>query len=328
MYQAISSKEERSLLEMGCAFYSIDPERTQRLGGFENILYLVDSDGEKRVLRFSPKSKRSLVEIIGEAELLGFLGYRGLSVPRVYPDSRGRLSEELRPAETGQSWFPLLFSWAPGRRLPRNEINDDMLGRMGGFLGRFHRLAQSFVETKGSRPTVLQEIVASLGAFFSQGEEAQAAEKLIGEIRSLGKTTENYGLIHCDFHCGNFHYHPEKGITLFDWDDAQYSWLAHDIAMVLFYLLPFGEGEEGFVEVKRRFQGAFLPSYLREYPLPEDEYRKVPVFLRLRELELYGAFTSLDRSSPERERSPFELGYMKHRRKRILEGVPLIPWDL
>src|SRR6185503_18451404 len=99
----------------------------------------------------------------------------------------------------------------------------------------------------------------------------------------------SYGLIHQDAHQNNFFIDSDETITLFDFDDCVYSWFSNDLAIVLFYISMDAE-ELGFPSAAaftQEFMPHFLRGYRRAYTLDLRWLKEIPVFLKLRELELY-----------------------------------------
>ncbi|WP_430022355.1 phosphotransferase [Paenibacillus sp. MABNR03] len=61
-----------------------------------------------------------------------------------------------------------------------------------------------------------------------------ALDELKVQLASLPVNADNFGLIHGDINVGNFTIDEDGGITLFDFDECQYSWYVEDIAIQLY----------------------------------------------------------------------------------------------
>jgi Ser/Thr protein kinase RdoA (MazF antagonist) len=145
---------------------------------------------------------------------------------------------------------------------------------------------------------------------------------LMAHLRTLPKGPESYGLIHQDFHAGNFLVDDDGQFTLFDFDDCVYGWYAYDVALVLFYAALWADDPQAFT---RQFMTHFLRGYLREYPFDSVWLHEIPHFLKLREIDLYAIIhRSFDVENLE---DPFSIHYMDGRRERIELGVPTIDFD-
>jgi amicoumacin kinase len=85
-------------------------------------------------------------------------------------------------------------------------------------------------------------------------------------------------------------------LTFFDFDECEYNWFIADIANPLFYVTPLkSEGIEQRNRAAKRFFDYFIEGYFLENSLENYWLKKIPLFLRLREILVYsGAFRSLD----------------------------------
>lgn len=114
------------------------------------------------------------------------------------------------------------------------------------------------------------------------------ATVLMDEIKALPIERETFGLMHGDIHPGNFHY-DGKGLTIFDFDDAAYNYFIHDLAMVLYYSVLFTPWTlEKKTEFARKQLQVLRKGYEYEHRLADSWYESLPLFLRLRDIGLYG----------------------------------------
>lgn len=107
-------------------------------------------------------------------------------------------------------------------------------------------------------------------------------------LKHLDADINTYGLIHGDINVGNFLVDNGK-LTLFDFDEAQYSWFVEDIAIQLYYLV-YVYGDDSMEDRQlqcQRFMEHFLKGYVKENSISENELKLIPLFLRLRDYCLY-----------------------------------------
>lgn len=112
-------------------------------------------------------------------------------------------------------------------------------------------------------------------------------------------------------------------------DDCCYSWLADDLAVVLFYALSWAEpGREG--EHLATFWPVLAGGYRAEQPITPPWLAEIPVFMKLREIDTYAVIhRSMD---VERIEDPWAAWFMNGRRERIAAGRPVVeigfeaPW--
>ena len=111
-------------------------------------------------------------------------------------------------------------------------------------------------------------------------------------------------------------------ITLFDFDDCNYSWFVNDIAIVLFYMVVMKEDTPAFT---REFMPHFLRGYIQENHLNPKWLKEIPYFLKLREIDLYAIIhRSFDINNLD---NPWCSRYMENRKERIEQELPYIDLD-
>lgn len=121
----------------------------------------------------------------------------------------------------------------------------------------------------------------------------------------------------------------DKGITLFDFDEAQYSWFVEDIAIPLYYLIyVYGgdEGKEERISQTSRFMDHFLKGYKQHNSIEDYWLKQIPLFLQLREVVVY---TGMYRSSDLTELNQWAHDYLSQSKIRIESGLPIVNiWTL
>ncbi|MNC51175.1 hypothetical protein D3C75_1004570 [compost metagenome] len=128
---------------------------------------------------------------------------------------------------------------------------------------------------------------------------------------------------------GNFLVSEQGGITLFDFDEAQYSWFVEDIAIQIYYLVYVYGGEEGRAsreEQALRFMNYFMKGYSKENTLDTYWLKQIPVFLKLRELIVYiGAFRNFDGDETfSTSDSQWFKDWIRESRDRLENNVPIV----
>ncbi len=135
----------------------------------------------------------------------------------------------------------------------------------------------------------------------------------INEILALPRDNGGFGLCHSDFHSGNFFVTDEGQITLFDFDDCQYAWYIYDIAMALFYAISMDCQSAEELEAAQTFLTNFLSGYRQEFSLDPVWLQQIPLFLKLREIDLY---IIIHRSMDMNNLDTWCARYMDHRREK------------
>lgn len=98
-------------------------------------------------------------------------------------------------------------------------------------------------------------------------------------LQSLPISNSNYGLIHYDFQLDNLFYEEKyRSFHVIDFDDAVYSWYAHDIVTALDDFL------HNDINLKHSPVNSFLQGYCLIRPLSEEDVQTFPYFQRFMKL--------------------------------------------
>lgn len=189
-----------------------------------------------------------------------------------------------------------------------------------------HQLATSYKPSNPDwkRPDWNDPVHHEVEAFIPESEEEirQLYRETIQQISKLPVDRNAWGLIHQDAHRGNFFVDDQGKITFFDFDDSSYSWFVEDIALVLFYAVMGQEDPGAFTE---HFLNGFLPGYFAAYPLEQKWFKEIPLFMKMRELDLYAVIhRSFDVENLD---DPWCLWYLDGRAERLPAGIPYLDFD-
>ncbi len=260
------------------------------LGDFENYIFQAyTKEGEKRVLRLTHSSHRKQEQIQSELDFLHYVGERGAHVARPHRSNSGEFVIELK-AEDGSSFFASVFDFAKGTHVKDSDPtvwNEELFRIWGKTIGRLHRLTVDYPVTV-HRVDWEEDERSIIDMLSEEGELKQIAHEIAEEIKTLPRTKDTFGLIHSDVHHGNFFY--EDGVmTVFDFDDLAYHFFVHDLAMVLYYSLLRKEWteEEKTIYARKQLQ-CLREGYETEHVLAEEWYNHLGLFMRLRDIALYG----------------------------------------
>ena len=226
-------------------------------------------------------------------EWVYFLSIHGAPVASPIPSRDHQLIETIE--QDGQTYLAVLFEKAKGilaEALPVEQWDETLVQNLGGAAGKMHAVAKLYIPTEGAlrRPDWDQAgncYHPTEALDSSQAGVQEKRAKILEIVRGLPKDRDNYGMIHADFHGGNFFVDVEsKTITVFDFDDCCCGWYAMDIAMSLFDILVLYSGQE-----PQRFAAWFLENYLLGYSgkngLSPFWIDRLPLFLKLLETGVY-----------------------------------------
>ncbi|EJR02120.1 phosphotransferase enzyme family protein [Bacillus cereus] len=259
------------------------------LGDFENYIFKAkDKNDEDYVLRLTHSSHRSKKEVEAELDFLRYVAEHGAKVAGPLNSISQNLVEEIG-AEDGTFFFASLFTYAKGEQVKGDESpywGDAYFEAWGKAIGQLHRLTMNYPITD-YRDTWEEDESAIVNELEDE-KVKEIAAILIDEIKALPIERETFGLMHGDIHPGNFHY-DGKELTIFDFDDAAYNYFIHDLAMVLYYSVLFTPWTlEKKTEFARKQLQVLRKGYEYEHRLADSWYGSLPLFLRLRDIGLYG----------------------------------------
>lgn len=179
----------------------------------------------------------------------------------------------------------------------RNEQwNAELFESWGEVMGRMHRLTKDYhlPNPAWKRQEWYEEDALKLEKYLTPSDTLvrEKTEQLLARLHRLPKDRDSYGLVHFDFHQGNFFVDGNGRMTVFDFDDSAYSWFACDIAITLFYVLwrNFSAGDERKAAAER-FLEPFMRGYNRENRLDPCWADHMQDFLKLRRSLLVVVFT-------------------------------------
>ncbi len=266
--------------------------------GCQNLIYEYRQGDQPMILRISYRPDRTTEQIHAELHFVNYLADNGVRVSRAVPSCDGNLLESIHAG--GVRFAIASFVKAEGMRVPDNEYRyregapiEEYCQNWGQILGQMHALAKDYqpVSEAIKRPDWLEitryrEIDALVPK--SLPVVRQRLHALVEQIRALPRDRESYGLIHGDFNDGNFTVDYDTGdITAFDFDDCGYLWFAYELACAW----------EGFIgramfrplHERRarmdRFFGNVLQGYSRENTLPAEWLERIPLFVKVIEME-------------------------------------------
>ena len=267
------------------AAYALDPE-IRLLSDWHAFTFAVARQGQPYILRVTPASHQPTAAIRAELEWQHFVIDRGkIDAPRALPSRQGNLAEAFEAKPT--SFTAVLFEKLSGRPVGAGDWNPVLFKEWGRLVGSLHALSQDFTP---NRRRLLWNASDFLDAQTyipdSEPQIRREAAKVVATVAKLPESNASFGMIHGDVYQDNFLI-GRTGLQLFDFDNCEYGHYVSDIAVALYAAVWRHDDpadREGFA---RHFLGAFLTGYSGQYSLAVDELRRLPLFLRLREVLIY-----------------------------------------
>ncbi|CAG7652953.1 Stress response kinase A [Paenibacillus solanacearum] len=311
----------------GAARYGVSQKELNFIGGFQNFIYSYNRDELKYILRFTPSTLRTSEGLEAEVDWIRYLSENGISVSEPISSVNGEYCERVQG--NTMDFYVTSFKHAAGRKIGYPEClgNSILYEECGRITGRLHELAKLY------NPTIAKRHSWEFNEYLLRAKDYLPSElrpilfaldELKAQLASLPVSADNFGLIHGDINVGNFTVDESGRLTLFDFDECQYSWYVEDIAIQLYYLL-YVFGEDSKSERKDQYE-----LFIRHFELGYTEHgRRMPdswkdqlkLFLKLREIiVVVGMHRSWDLSKPD----DWTRDFLQDSIMRITKGISLI----
>lgn len=325
MLPRIKSHFSQAVVDEALPRYGLAKSDLGTQGGFESFVYPCMHDDKRRILRISHSLHRAADQIASEIDWIHYLAANEVMACAAVPSIDGKLVEVLND---GSEYFTAtLFERAPGGPARADEWQPPLFEKMGRMMGRMHAVTKDYLprDQRSKRPEWHEEVRGNAEKYLPSSQRAiiDKFNLVLDECHALPKDSESYGLIHVDFHRGNF-FVDDGEIYLFDFDDCQYSWFADDIAIALFYAVPHDCTSTQDLDAARNFMEHFLAGYRTQNSLSDDWINCIPLFLRRREIDLY---TMVHRSMNLDDLDPWASSFMDRRALKIQSDVPYVDID-
>ncbi|WP_442600635.1 phosphotransferase enzyme family protein [Paenibacillus sp. KN14-4R] len=279
-----------------------------------NAIYPFAKDGKTQLLRFAPKTEKSIENIRAELEFIAYLRDRGYGVLEAVQSKNG---EKLVETETPWGEYAAsVFMRVSGVQLNRTDLSDDIIYSYGKALGKLHQLSSEYTPTsykRWSHREVLGWMQAVLAEFPQEIAAMNEAKLLTAYFDTLPMNNRNYGLIHYDFEFDNVFYdQAAESCNAIDFDDAMYHWYTMDIEQSLDSLQDVVPEE--MYEMKKKI---FLDGYQTAYELSEDDEQLLPACRRF--ANLYGYVRILRSTDEQWANEPEWLAELRERLSHAMQ---------
>jgi Ser/Thr protein kinase RdoA (MazF antagonist) len=319
-----------AILSEAAKRFGVDVGSLNRLGSFESLVYEFTQGDKDRILKITHSLHRTPDQVRGELDWTNYLADHEVSVSLTIPSVNREQLEVIDGKSVtalGDDYFMVYaVEKAAGEFTQPDDWNDRLIQEWGRVIGRMHALAKTYTpkdpawkrfEWYEDKSLRVEDHVP-----VSQPVVIERCHDLIKRMRSWPVDNDSYGLIHSDLHHSNFVANNGR-ITAFDFDDCHYSWFGFDIMIPLFYALRDHRIDPDDAEFARRFLGHFLEGYRRENSIGGEWIKRIPDYMKLRELDLYSIIFAEDAA----EENGWCRRFMENRQHRIENEIPVIDLD-
>jgi Ser/Thr protein kinase RdoA (MazF antagonist) len=208
-------------------------------------------------LRFVPADLVDRAAVVGTATLMDRLAVDGLGCVPVVRSTAGALVATVDTV-LGQV-HAMLVAQAPGTVLDVDDVDEGAVERWGSALARVHRDG-----TTACADLSIADGPARIHRALDEATDdglAEAADVVRRHLDRLPRDGGTFGLVHGDFELDNMAW-DDRVATAFDWDEAERSWFAADIAYAVRDLVP----DPTMLRDPAPALDAFLAGYRSELP--------------------------------------------------------------
>lgn len=268
--------------------YGLENAQLTRLGGASNTNFKVDVDDISYLLRLHTSALHNQDVIWSELAWLSSLqSDTSLMLPEPIVNLTGELVTGIF-VDCEPETLCTLMSWVEGKIPPTvNALTDEQLVKVGSVMAQVHIHSQHFEPPESFKRHKFDEVHFSgclevLCTALSNTELNKNdlnsfklnANHIITHFAQLERKQDNFGVIHGDFHSGNYLLSNEN-VYIIDFDRCGFGFYIYDLALAL-------------MELEEQQQKAFLQGYKKVKALPADYTNLKQVFLCLAYLDNLG----------------------------------------
>jgi Ser/Thr protein kinase RdoA (MazF antagonist) len=252
-------------------------------------------DGQRVAVRVHRHGYHSDAALSSELHWMREIANSGaVPVPAVVPAANGALIVPVTHATVPEARRVSILGWLDGTPVGTSEdgpaVGDGSAAALyfnaGALAANLHTVTSGMVMPTGFSRHAWDEdgLVGPdplWGRFWDHPALSDSERTLLqrarqashADLRSFGKHSTNYGLIHADFVPENL-LDDDGVLKLIDFDDAGYGWHMFELATALYFTV----GESGYPEIER----SLIAGYRSVRSLPEEHEELLPLFLFLR----------------------------------------------
>lgn len=249
-----------------------------------NFVFLLNTGGRKRYLRFNADEERLREQVEAEAGIVKWVSGQGLRVAEPVPSLSKNLVETV---ETRAGiYHAVLFEQVQGEPKEAEDLDAEGFRLWGNAMGDLHSALEKCPSDLAlARPT-WNDHFDRIAAQLTPDDSAARGElsRLRSWAENLSVPPEDFGLIHYDFEQDNLFWQG-KSAGILDFDDCARYPLAADIAYALRDIFKDGVKPDD----PRLLE--FAAGYRERRRLNEDLLRRLPELMRVHHLYQYCRLT-------------------------------------
>jgi Ser/Thr protein kinase RdoA (MazF antagonist) len=260
--------------------YNLENAELTRLGGADNINFKVELESKSYVLRLRISERHNRATVLSELAWLNSLQKdTSLILPQPVVNVNGGLVTSITLDE--REILYTLMTWVEGK-IPStvDAMNDRQLGEVGSLMAQLHAHSRQFKLPEQFQRETFDEAYfnSSLNTLYKALSNSnlnkneldnfkRQADKIIANFSTFERNRNTFGLIHADFHSGNYLI-SNNDVRIIDFDRCGFGFYLFDLALAL-------------MELGKHQRRVFLQGYEQIQPLPFNYEKQNLVFLCL-----------------------------------------------
>lgn len=238
-----------------------------------HVFVVLDEDRTRRVgfLRFVPAQLVGRREVAAVAALMERLAGAGAATAPLLRSSSGSLVETVDV--DGRQVHAMLVAAVDGALVDPDDLTAESAQAWGAALGRLHRDGDG-VAAGLDLPEGRDRTDAALAAFAGDAVLGDVVAEVRSRLAALPRQRGSYGIVHGDFELDNLAWVDGAPIA-YDFDEAERSWFAADIACAFRDLVP---EPRALAADPPASVTAFLTGYRRERPAMSIDLDQLVLF--------------------------------------------------
>jgi Ser/Thr protein kinase RdoA (MazF antagonist) len=278
---------DNTIIDFAKLYTDIVDDFEMKSGGSNNI-YIIKGN-KNFALRITPVSHRNFEEIKSEIAFMLYLHSNRVPLTKPIQGIDGEYCYE-RQTEN-KNWIISAFEIAIGEDYRTRVYPPERIFIVGKTLGKIHRLSKKYVPVgvQPRRQWHQNYYMSNANKVFKNYDEKlfNIFKDYINQLANLPKDNDSFGLIHGDYVLMNYFF-DKNNITVFDFDDCQYSWFINDIAT---WMVRFMIGAEPTKLNSRTKEAAeyfsdFMQGYLTENTISMEQVENIDLFFKMTEYSM------------------------------------------
>jgi len=253
--------------------------------GGHNTIYIIKGN-KNFALRVTPVYHRNLEEIKSEIDFMLYLQSHGVHLTKPVQGISGDYCYERRADD--KVWIISAFEIGIGEECWTRVYTSERIFAVGKTLGKIHKFSKKYTPV-GVQPRKQwyqrRELTDAYEVFKGYNQQLfDIFEMYIDNIQNLSKDKDSFGMIHGDYALMNY-FTDGNHITVFDFDECEYSWFISDIAGWFVRFMIGGEPaklDSRTTEAAEYFSG-FMQGYLTENTININQIKNIDLFFRMYE---------------------------------------------